>query len=1021
MRGMKYLTGLLAALAISSQGQGVILTNDFETGSATNVNKYTGRFKDNDLDGGWFANLSNTASEWDVVGGALVNSATNDGSYPLYLPSEGGVLQMVTSGTNTNNVVDISIDYDVASGDTLYVHLWGLDGTIVKDGSNLANFQAGNGAVYDNTDSAADDVVAYALNSGLSKATGLTASSGQAMVGLTGSGTYTNSINLTELLIDGIETIGDFEYYFIAFCKNEDTLPGTTSVDNVMLTTSYEAPPPPAESGIVENPDFPDYDVLASQLEAAQTTDINYTPTSSTMLGQSFSFATAQSLGAITVQKSGDLVVPFDGTNVLTLWIGEYDSTTEPTNHAVGATLYTNSFNISGNSFDDGAFYTFNLSSNLDLTAGTEYAFQLTWTSEDALHSFGIHRYYEGAGGTDTYADGKILYQAGVGGVLPATSLINEPENDMTFALHGSEVPVIAFVEVDPAELNLLFDSTATNTVSGSFDLVYNSATNMDIMISLVNESHTGSFSVVGAASQTLTDPYPATVPFEVVFSNSVAGLVAGTSATGQVLIAWNEAGGGESGSVVIPVAAFAAYAPDANNVFNQTTAGSWGDPNNWSLGRVPGTMGADRAIVQSSGYVCNVDTNFTAPFGFKAWVRTSLGESSVLNIGADFKGASEIFAGQASGQYGMVNQTAGTVETTLVKVGVDGVVASNSYYNLTGGLLVLDTLESSRFPLTLSTNGTLVIDGGTLTMDLDGAFATATLTGGGTVSLKSGSIDLPNGIANSIVKMDTPFAVSGGSLDISGQPRFYSEFKVIGDDATIHFDRMGTYGACSFVFELDETGVSTIDATGGYQSLATCSLTVDGTGYAGSSTSINLFKSSNLNSLIDTNNITITGFAPDVTVEIEQDQSAGVEAVILHITVPGYAGWVGGFGLSGSPDADWDNDYDNDGQVNFYEYAFGGNPADDTSKGHVPTGMMVEDGGTEYFEYVYARRIGTETELDYTALFGTSLGIQNWDAADVVELPTTGMIDAEYESVTNRVDMTGKPVGFMKVDVDKL
>ncbi|MDF7809505.1 hypothetical protein P4E94_18830, partial [Pontiellaceae bacterium B12219] len=125
-------------------------------------------------------------------------------------------------------------------------------------------------------------------------------------------------------------------------------------------------------------------------------------------------------------------------------------------------------------------------------------------------------------------------------------------------------------------------------------------------------------------------------------------------------------------------------------------------------------------------------------------------------------------------------------------------------------------------------------------------------------------------------------------------------------------------------------------------------------------------------------------------------------------------------YGLSGT-DADWNVDYDGDTENNFYEYAFGGDPTDSASKGYVPVSSTVEDGGTTYFEYVYARRIGSESDLDYTAQFGSSLVFTNWTTSGVVELPITGTIDADYESVTNRVDMTGKPVGFMQVTVEEL
>ncbi|MDF7808630.1 hypothetical protein P4E94_14365, partial [Pontiellaceae bacterium B12219] len=914
MKKCRWLLVFTGLLTMGLQAQEIILSNDFETGISTNVTKYSGRFKDEDLDDGWFANLPNMASEWEVSGGQLENSATNTGGYPAYLPAEGGVVQMVSYTADTNNVVDLSVDYNVAAGDTLYVHLWGLDGTIVEDGGNLANFQAGAGALYDNTDTAADAVVAYALNNGFSKPT-LVANSGQAVAGLTGSGTYTNSFNVAELQIEGIETAGDFEYYLIAFCKAEDGLPGTTSVDNVLLTTSYIEPPPPAESGIIENPVFPDQDVIASQLANNNDAGINYTINSSTAIGQSFSFASAQSLGAFSVQKSGDLNVPFDGTNVLTLWIGEYDSTTAPASHTVGATLYTNSFNISGNSFADGFYYTFNLSSNITLEAGREYAFELTWTSADETHSFGIKRYYDNptGSGIDQYPDGTIIYQTGVAGVLPAVSLINEPDNDLVFALHSSEVDVYPFVTVEPSEILMFFDSASGSLVTGSVDMVYNSATNMDITITVSDETQPGSFSVLTATPQTLITPYPDATPIEIAFDNSVASLAPGSSATGLVTIAWSESGGGESGSVVVPVSATAAFAADANNTF-VPGVGVWGDPANWSLGRVPGMLGADRGIVQNAGLVCNVETNFTGLFPYRVWVRTASGTPSVVNIGADMKGMADISVGQASSQYGIVNQTAGTVTPAALNIGDPAETApSNSYYNLTGGTLELGT----KAPTIYST-GVLNIDGGAVTIDQGPA--NLVVSGAGVVKLQSGSFNSVGTAANDVLTFNTSLEVSGGSLTLLGQNKFAGGLTVIGDEASISIHRFGTPNTMGeVVFVMGETGVSTIVGPS-WATLSSYNLTVDGADYVGGSTTIDLVSAGNLTAGFAS--VTFTNFAEGITTSVTQDEGDN-NKVILTITVPGYAGWIGGYGLSGT-DADWNVDYDGDTENNFYEYAFG-------------------------------------------------------------------------------------------------
>jgi hypothetical protein len=230
--------------------------------------------------------------------------------------------------------------------------------------------------------------------------------------------------------------------YYQAVMNADGTMDYTFSIPRPSLNLGEAWRVRLARFKLHENPDFPDQAVLVSQLENTHSAGLQYTggggPNNSG-LGQSFRFAAPQTLRAITFQKSGHLVMPA-GTHEVKLWIGEYDSTTDPNNHVVGATRYEDTIDISGQTFADDSFYTINLASNLTLSAGVGYAFQLVFDSLDINHIFDVHRYYEGAGGTDTYADGTIVYQQNVSGTVPFQSLINEPENEMAFALHASSI-----------------------------------------------------------------------------------------------------------------------------------------------------------------------------------------------------------------------------------------------------------------------------------------------------------------------------------------------------------------------------------------------------------------------------------------------------------------------------------------------------------------------------------------------------------------------------------------------------
>ncbi|MDF7809503.1 hypothetical protein P4E94_18820 [Pontiellaceae bacterium B12219] len=71
--------------------------------------------------------------------------------------------------------------------------------------------------------------------------------------------------------------------------------------------------------------------------------------------------------------------------------------------------------------------------------------------------------------------------------------------------------------------------------------------------------------------------------------------------------------------------------------------------------------------------------------------------------------------------------------------------------------------------------------------------------------------------------------------------------------------------------------------------------------------------------------------------------------------------------------------------------------------------------------EYTYARRIGSESELSYSLESSSNLVSNDWNAGIFTELPTTGILDSNFESVTNLIDTTGKTNEFIRLKVDAL
>jgi hypothetical protein len=150
-------------------------------------------------------------------------------------------------------------------------------------------------------------------------------------------------------------------------------------------------------------------------------------------------------------------------------------------------------------------------------------------------------------------------------------------------------------------------------------------------------------------------------------------------------------------------------------------------------------------------------------------------------------------------------------------------------------------------------------------------------------------------------------------------------------------------------------------------------------------------------------------GTAPAVT----------ISNVVLQ-EVPTLASWLSGFGLSGTNALSTANP-DGDALNNLYEFGLGGNPTNSADVGHLPLFGASAEGGTNFMEYTYARRIGSASELNYYLELATDLVAGNWTNSGYVELPTLGNIDDDFEAVTNRVDTSGKTNEFIRLRIEEL
>ena len=225
---------LAGAGLVENGGYQSILEDDFSSGTITKQ----ARAWESYIDAGWLkaANYADVvASAWAIEDGVVrnTNSVAATG-YKLSTAAEAPLVQVFSGTASSDKVIRFSFDYSVAAGDKLYAHFWGYTGTVVSASGFVCNIEAGaNGGCNNGENDSGSDLDAYNLKDGATSGFGAasTAISGE----LTGSGTFSTTIDVSELGIAGVQDIGDLDYFLIAFAKDEDGNIGTTSVDNVSI------------------------------------------------------------------------------------------------------------------------------------------------------------------------------------------------------------------------------------------------------------------------------------------------------------------------------------------------------------------------------------------------------------------------------------------------------------------------------------------------------------------------------------------------------------------------------------------------------------------------------------------------------------------------------------------------------------------------------------------------------------------------------------------------------------------
>jgi len=123
------------------------------------------------------------------------------------------------------------------------------------------------------------------------------------------------------------------------------------------------------------------------------------------------------------------------------------------------------------------------------------------------------------------------------------------------------------------------------------------------------------------------------------------------------------------------------------------------------------------------------------------------------------------------------------------------------------------------------------------------------------------------------------------------------------------------------------------------------------------------------------------------------------------------------GSGMSGAT-ADGD-DPDGDGVVNIFEYAFGGDPTDDTSTGNQPAhGVVAGDGGASILEVIYYERTDASSRGLSTSLKETANLVFDDFTNATVTVVGTGSGPSGFNAVTNHVPVDDDEK-FIRVDVN--
>ncbi|MDF7824504.1 thrombospondin type 3 repeat-containing protein [Pontiellaceae bacterium B12227] len=144
---------------------------------------------------------------------------------------------------------------------------------------------------------------------------------------------------------------------------------------------------------------------------------------------------------------------------------------------------------------------------------------------------------------------------------------------------------------------------------------------------------------------------------------------------------------------------------------------------------------------------------------------------------------------------------------------------------------------------------------------------------------------------------------------------------------------------------------------------------------------------------------------------DLDDDGIPDVDEDADFIDVPNgfYEQWAADYNLSEGKTGDDDHD----GLSNIYEYGVGGNPTSRADRGHLPT----FGNASNWFEHVHAERSSVNSGVGYTVEVSTNLVPGGW-TTNGVEMVGIGVLDSEFNTVTNRIFTEIKSEQFIRLRI---